>query len=311
MVKLALAGPGPLALVHLRNFTHIGAEVVAIIGASQERVEYGIRQLADIIQTPLIGLTSIEALKELDIDGLVICSPPNLHAQHIAEGLKLELPLFIEKPLVESRPFSSEDTMNYLRQITKLDGNKICVNTSNTGFLSAILDYIEISDPIDEFSFSFNTHGPFSYSAIGLDLLPHANSLLLALSGRQKINEFSHHITEKRFVCDFIYGAMNVSFNLSQDHSLPKSLVISVNNQNFSRIQRGRGETYQVSMKSEQTGHEIVVEDPFIVYAKRFLKMITSPAYDNAEQWALDLANVSLLCDIMTFIDRKPEKYKL
>ncbi len=95
-VKLAIVGLGRIGKIHLRNLCRNYPEVV-VMGAmdaldASRRIaeESGVRHFVQTMDE-LIGLP--------DLDGIVICSPTNTHADYVEKAAKSGKQIFCEKPL--------------------------------------------------------------------------------------------------------------------------------------------------------------------------------------------------------------------
>ncbi len=95
-IKVALAGLGRIGKIHLHNLCRnvAGVELVAVMDVMEESgeiaKEYGVpRVLNDFDE-----LIAIE-----EVDAVVICSPTDLHADHVLKAARAGKDIFCEKPL--------------------------------------------------------------------------------------------------------------------------------------------------------------------------------------------------------------------
>lgn len=95
-IKVAVAGLGRIGKIHLNNLCRnvVGVEVVAVMDVLEESAElarqYGIERFVNSFDD-LISLKEVEAV--------VICSPTDLHANHVMKAARAGKDIFCEKPL--------------------------------------------------------------------------------------------------------------------------------------------------------------------------------------------------------------------
>ncbi len=96
IIKVAVAGLGRIGKIHLNNLCrHLpGVEVVAVMDIREDSVkiaeEFGVSRF----------FTDFDKLIALDgLDALVICSPTDMHADHVKKAARAGKHIFCEKPL--------------------------------------------------------------------------------------------------------------------------------------------------------------------------------------------------------------------
>lgn len=95
-IKVAVAGLGRIGKIHLDNLCRNvnGLEVIAVMDVSEEAPElakeYGVARVFEDFDD-LLGLD--------ELDAVVICSPTDLHADHVIKAARAGKHIFCEKPL--------------------------------------------------------------------------------------------------------------------------------------------------------------------------------------------------------------------
>ncbi len=111
-IKLAVAGLGRIGKIHLknlcRNFPEV--DVVGVMDVLDES-----RALADEFGVPHFVKTLDALLALPDLDGVVICSPTDTHADYVEEAARAGKQIFCEKPL----DLSLERVQEVLRIVEK------------------------------------------------------------------------------------------------------------------------------------------------------------------------------------------------
>jgi predicted dehydrogenase len=93
--RLGFLGIGWIGLRRLEALMRLGgAEVAAVCDPARERVAR-LRAVA----TGAAVCSSLDEMVDLDLDGIVICTPSALHAEQCLECLSWGLPIFCQKPL--------------------------------------------------------------------------------------------------------------------------------------------------------------------------------------------------------------------
>lgn len=95
-VKLAIAGLGRIGKIHLknlcRNFPEV--DVVGVMDVLDES-----KNIADEFNVNYFVKTIHELIALPDLDGIVICSPTDTHANYVEMAARAGKQIFCEKPL--------------------------------------------------------------------------------------------------------------------------------------------------------------------------------------------------------------------
>ncbi len=95
-IRVAVAGLGRIGKIHLNNLCRNvdGLEVLAVMDVSDEAVK-----LAEEYGIPRVFTDFDELLALEELDAVVICSPTDLHADHVIKAAQAGKHIFCEKPL--------------------------------------------------------------------------------------------------------------------------------------------------------------------------------------------------------------------
>ncbi len=95
-IKLAIAGLGRIGKIHLKNLCRNFPEV-DVIGVMDVLDES--KNIADEFNVNYFVKTIYELIALPDLDGIVICSPTDTHADYVEKAAKAGKQIFCEKPL--------------------------------------------------------------------------------------------------------------------------------------------------------------------------------------------------------------------
>ena len=298
-LQVGVIGAQGIGRFHAGLLQRLGADVVAICCSRAETAQ----QCADELNRDF-GITAtpyhrIEEVLALGLDGVSVCTPPQLHYENLLSCLDAGLPVFCEKPLFWNSDDSLDEVLCKVEVLRAHPCRRLFVNTSNTHFLDTALQKIGTEIPIRSFEFSFYTQGPYTKEGIAFDLFPHALSLLLRMYGEKHVEGYRAQVNAKQYVCSFTYGDARISFDFREDPDGPKELFFVLNGRRFTRIQQGFGPTYRVFLDDEQSGDRIEVNDPFEVFLSRFLDYIRNGSPVGADSFNLDAANLTMMAALL------------
>lgn len=268
-LKIAVFGVGNVGKFHVREFISAGADVVAILGSSQEtsvktaenlRVEFGIQP------KPYFNLDNL--IKGESLDAVSVCTPPNLHYAQVKKCLEAGLHVLCEKPFVFNFYLGNYDKAKELIELSEKQSRVLSVNTQ----WPSILDYIKNQVDFSKLkNFSMYTQP----GARGLDMLPdhlpHTNSVVVKLipGGQAKDIKFIKH-SEEDIEIYFKYMNKNLEYSVTYRFvykaDRPRKVIFSFDGLEF---RREIGENYQQSLVSGKTKFNI--EDPFKISIEKFV----------------------------------------
>jgi len=95
-IKIAVAGLGRIGKIHLNNLCRnvAGVEVVAAMDVLEESAAFAQKYGVDQFLNSFDDLISLE-----ELEAVVICSPTDLHADHVIKAARAGKDIFCEKPL--------------------------------------------------------------------------------------------------------------------------------------------------------------------------------------------------------------------
>jgi hypothetical protein len=297
--QVAILGARGIGQVHARLFQKTGANVCAIMGSTMRTAQQTaglLHQSLGISPKPFDHLETL--IKEVRPDALSICTPAEYHFKQILTAFDFGLPVFCEKPLFWGKHLNSEMLEIQLKLISEHQDRRLFLNTSNAYFMESIIEKTGRPSAIKSFSFKFDTQGPHQKKNIAVDLLPHGLSLLIKLLGYKKITGLSQKVECNSYQCYFRYGNCEVSFAFREQKDCLKHLAFSINDREFTRTQKGKGETYKVYLKDCLTEEEFETEDPFQIYISRFLSQLNSSKVTEKDQFAEAAANMRMMSQI-------------
>jgi len=267
--RLAILGASGIGDVHARVIHHLGGKVVAILGRTEESTATTSDRLDQRFGFRPHPHTCLDnLLSEQPLDGVVVSTPPQYHADQLLTLGRLKIPVFCEKPLFDAAGSSHEAAWRTLDSLKRHGAMPAFLGISNSYFASGIP--FRGSKNIQRLAFSFHTNGPHRNAAIAWDLLPHGFSILHALGINGPITNARHQVAPYRFQADFLMGGADVSFDFCQGPDIGKHFCITINgDQIFERVQQGQGQTYRVFLRNAK-GELLKIEDPFVSAMRDF-----------------------------------------
>jgi hypothetical protein len=297
--RVAILGARGIGQVHARLFHSLGADVCAVLGSTMRTSMQVAEQLRKSLGISPMPFDNLEMLiEEAQPNALSICTPAECHFEQILKAFKEGLPVFCEKPLFWGTEFSQEILETKLAQLGRYEKKFLTLNTCNAYFLECVLEKSGKPSSIESFSFSFYTQGPHRGRNIGVDLLPHGLSLLTTLLGYRDISHISQEVQRNSHCCQFDYGDCKVYFDFREKEDGPKHLAFTINDREFIRAQKGRGNTYQVFLIDQLSRKEIETEDPFKIYISRFLSQLSSSPLVEGKSFAEGVSNLRMMSQI-------------
>merc|ERR1712137_257891 len=93
---VAVVGYGRMGLIHARNAVeNPRLSLKYLVGRNESAVKTCASQFDGVL--PITDLSI--ALNDPEIKGIIICSPTDSHAEHIAQSIKAKKAVFCEKPI--------------------------------------------------------------------------------------------------------------------------------------------------------------------------------------------------------------------
>tara|TARA_A100001015_G_scaffold21172_1_gene24115 strand:- start:1135 stop:2004 length:870 start_codon:yes stop_codon:yes gene_type:complete len=264
-----------MGLVHARIFDKLNFEIVGVLTSNNNSGVIAKKKLKETFGINTNNYVNFkEMIENVRPKSVTICSPPETHLKYIKESLKYNLFIFCEKPFFWFRNINKNKINLEFTKIKKLNRKKIIVNHSSVCFIEKIKNKNRLPKIIKYFKFSFFTNGIHEDHEIGVDLVPHASSIIIDLLGERNILNLKRKVSKSDYILNFNYGTTNVEFHFHQDKEGKKIFEFEINNQIFTRIQEGFGNTYKAFILDKHIDKKYEIEDPFLTKIKKFKNII-------------------------------------
>ena len=297
--RIGILGARGIGYAHAIQYNRLGARVTAILCSSKFSAQSIGKVYHENFQKPVSCHYKISEFLDQELDAVSICSPEDLHFEQILQCFDRNIPVFCEKPLFWHKNISLNTVNSQLLLIKKHENRFLFVNTSNTHFIDLIKNRNVNYANCKRFSLEFDTLGKFQGMDIASDLLPHGLSMIIEMFGACKITSFKSNVIKNRYTCNFNYGIHSIYFDLRENPSGSRRMRIGLDDDFFSRIQVGEGDTYKVLLFDERLNEKINCEDPFQIYISNFLKIIGSVEVPIKDGFDVAALNLQLMADIL------------
>jgi len=274
--SVALVGPSGIGRIHTREFHRAGVPVTAVLASTPESSRRAADTLTEEFGTMVKACATLEEIKAANVDAAIICSPPEQHLEAIEAFLAVDKYVLCEKPLFWQDGLSTGAVDEICTRLEARAAGRLVVNTNNTWFPETWFERHGKPEKLDAFGFHFYTNGPFRGDAIGVDLLPHALSVLLEITSGyypdSVLAGIEKTVADNRFTCSFDYAGIGCDIELRQSSDCARAFGFRVNDSSVERIQRIVDGEYSVYLA--RAGHPeeaLEVADPFEISIRRFL----------------------------------------
>jgi len=236
--KVLLLGPSGIGQAHLRELIKSKFSKIYLLGKKfkANRIKNLKFKLSKNIK--LFNIKNISEAKKKKFNLISICSPTNLHYQHInilknsSNFFIIEKPLFwIKKKYVSNFEMTKKILIN--------NKNKIFVNLPMISLANQLMRKKKIPK-IKNFAFSYFTNGKNTYEDIAVDLLPHALSLFFQLTKKNLKNFNIVKVSKSKFKwkCKIRIDECDCVFSFKQDiKRITSKLSFRINNDLYLRKQ--------------------------------------------------------------------------
>jgi len=271
-MKIAILGASGIGKVHARIFSELNVEIDSILGSTIKSATNTAKILEKTLGINPKPFSDINELINQPLDGISICTPPNLHYHQILLSLDSNLPVFCEKPLFWGGIDDYEEGIRKLIKLKNHSNQHLFLNTSNNLFIKYIMSELFYEKDISYFLFKFYTKGKNFNLDIAVDLLPHGIALIQSIFGEYEPSKLFIESYRNRFRCKFLYNGCDVEFDFKEYPECEKLFVLQINDRIFNRVQRGTGKEYKVYINDENNKKLFLVPDPFRVYISEFVE---------------------------------------
>lgn len=203
-MKAAVIGASGMGKHHAKWLHRLGCEVVAFVGTSPESVARTAETLRGVFRFPGRGYTDVaEMLASERPDVVSVCSPNELHYQHVRQVLASGAHVMCEKPLVHDWDKSDQQLVTEAQELARAAERAGVVAAVNTQYVAAGEGYRHLTELVGvgelsryprSFFMQMESRGGAegtTYEQIWIDLAPHPLSVLRALVGPGTIVEGS------------------------------------------------------------------------------------------------------------------------
>ena len=298
--KIAILGASGIGRFHARIFNDLGVDVISILSSSKETGRVTSVDLNDSLGLKVSYHDNLDVLlKKSKPNAVSICTPNALHYDQILKILNNKIPIFCEKPLFWNKKDNYQIFLEKLKVIADHPNRAIFVNTSSASYIQSIENLLPSSKKISSFNFSFITKGNNKYLDIAEDLLPHGLAMLIELLGYHDISSFKQEYSEDSYQCNFYYSTCKVNFNFKEGKLLKKEFLFSINKDKYVRIQNKRLNNYEVFLDCISQNIKIKIDDPFEVYASRFVNFCLNKSSLAEDEFNQSSHNLTLMAKIL------------
>ncbi len=274
MIRIGIAGASGIGFVHARELSRAGARITTILGSSaassRRTADRLIRELGiDARATRCIDDFLVDAL-----DAVVVATPVASHRALLRSSLGRGLPTLAEKPLVDlaGEPGALERELDWLREAGR---GLLMLNTCNAFLLGEAIRHLGLDPEARRFRFAFFTRGPHRGRAIGIDLVPHAVSLLQALHPDGLPEAVEGRSSARRFEARLRWGPLACEFDLREDPTGPRHLAFALDDVEVVRETRDTKAGYRIELvRKDDPERRVEVLDPFAAMARRFIDAV-------------------------------------
>ena len=299
-MKIAILGASGIGKFHARTFDKLNVEVNSILCSSKVTGKSTSQDLKDSLGLKVNYYDDLDMLLNKSMpDAVAICTPNELHYEQILKVLNKNIPIFCEKPLFWNKKDSFEAFSDKLKVISDHPNRAIFVNTSGAGYVKSIKNLLPLPKDLTSFSFNFTTQGNNKYLDIAEDLMPHGLAMLIELLGFHDITSFKQEYSESTYKCNFQYSGCKISFNFKEGKLLKKEFIFYVNEDKYVRIQNSSLKNYEVFLECISQNRKVKIDDPFEVYALRFINFCSNRSNLQKDEFNESSYNLNLMAKIL------------
>lgn len=189
-MKVAIIGASGIGKQHAKWFSYEGCDVIAFVGTSENSVSNLENALRNMFNFSGKGYTDTKKMLDVEKpDIIAICTPSELHYEHVMLVLDHGANVYCEKPFVWNIGLDADVILRKAKEILNKSKKKNLLVGMNAQYVAAVSCYNEIRKKfLDNFdkpsSFYFEMESKWNgkeinYYDLLFDVLPHPISLLL------------------------------------------------------------------------------------------------------------------------------------
>ena len=246
------------------------------MASTPESSDRAAKELTELYGLSVTAYSDLSELAAADIDAAVICSPPSEHLEAIKAFLDAGRYILCEKPLFWREKLSTEEVSDICDELETQAAGRLLVNTNNTWFPEIWFQRFKRPENPREFDFRYYTTGPYHGHEIGVDLLPHALSVLFeavpCICDHDKLSGIEKKVAADRFECRFELGNVVCHVDLRENPFGERVFGFRLDDAAVERIQWVTDGEYKVCLAPAGRPEEgIAVTDPFEISIRRFV----------------------------------------
>ena len=123
--------------------------------------------------------------------------------------------------------------------------------------------------------------------------------MLIELLGCHDITLFKQKYSEDSYQCNFYYSSCKAKFNFQQGKLLKMKFIFYVNTDKYIRIQNKSLNNYEVFLDCINQNKKIKIDDPFEIYASKFIKFCTNVSNLHKDEFNESSHNLNLMDKIL------------
>lgn len=261
-MRAIVIGASGFGLVHVRELLACDVTVAGIVGSTVASAQRTAQNILSEYGVEVEAFSNIDEALALSPDIVTICSPTNMHLDHLKTLVPTGVAIFCEKPLF----WNDKITPEYLDQkfdILNRHQPFIGINFSNLYYVRQAIAMMPELASATQFDFTFHTNGPHSHDLIGVDLLPHAIACLNEISPDGKVHNLKKSISRTSFKAEFKFSnTISCRFDLSENKDGPKQFKFSLDDQEFVRTSQIINGKYEASLQHSNSDTSARLIDP-------------------------------------------------
>ena len=270
-IRVAILGAGKIGKYHVREFSKLGADVVAILGSTKESVSKTAEELKKEFDINVRPYHKIEEMMKWErLNAVSICTPPEMHESQVKICLENNLHVICEKPFVETYG----NDYNIAKDLFDIAEKRKKILTVNTQWAS-IVNYLKRYPDLSKLK-TISIYMEPAEKGINMikDHIPHSNSVLMGLIPNGKAENIEFLSKNEDFMSvKFKFKNQETECDVRYDFKLrikrSGEIFFSLNGESF---RRHIGPGYKQVFVGN--GRSFEIEDPLKVSIKKFLEEV-------------------------------------
>ncbi len=283
-VDAVVVGASSFGRLHVRELAVAGRTRIGIVGRSSESAAATVEKLGGIASARLIAFPNLDAALDARPPIFTICTPPQTHLEFLDRLATSGAHVFCEKPFFWDAALDPASAEARARDLFARFEGRLLVDHLNVVFGAALRAAGQMSKR--RLDFAFAGARPSDGFEIGIDLLPHAVSVMCALLGDAQARHISVRKDMDAFRAEFDWGEVRVSFDLSRAPG-PSVLEVACDGRKWTRRQALRADGSMDVWLEGEGAAPLPVENPL---RRRFGSFVAGVANGRQEPAACEEA---------------------